>query len=84
MIKIKNLQWEMEFIILKKLYKIYFYIFKQIIPQNDKDRKYYGKDYNYDKQVRNLIKNNSTITRSGINSYTNGNVNVIIPCASNF
>ena len=81
MIKIENLQWEMVHIILKKLYKIILKI--QHIPNNDKDKIYYGKDINYDKNVKGLIKSTSTITRKGMNDYTNGNVNVIIPCPSN-
>ena len=38
----------------------------------------------YDIGIKGLIDSTSTITKKGMNNYTNGNVKVIIPCPSEY
>ena len=41
---------------------------------------FYGKNIDYDKNIKNKIDKSSSLVRRGVNDYTNGNVQVIIPC----
>ena len=41
---------------------------------------YYGKDKGYDSEVKDKIDRTSSLIRNGVTEYTNGNVEVIIPC----
>ena len=43
---------------------------------------FYGKDSTYDKDVKNRIDRTSSLIRNGVTEYINGNVEVIVPCAS--
>ena len=41
---------------------------------------FYGKDSAYDKEVSNKIDRTSSLVRNGVTEYSNGNVEVIVPC----
>ncbi len=43
---------------------------------------FYGKDKEYDKDVKNKIDRTSSLIRNGVREYQNGNVEVIVPCAN--
>ena len=49
------------------------------MPKDD-NRIYYGKGDEYDKDVKNKIDRTSSLIRNGITEYTNGNVEIIVPC----
>lgn len=85
-----NLELAQITIILKKWYVNYnLYLIKmifvvlliQIIPRTKSEEMFYGKDKEYDKEVRNKIDRTSSLIRNGIREYHNGNVEVIVPCA---
>ena len=59
----------------------YFYLI-QILPRTKSEEMFYGKDSTYDKDVKNRIDRTSSLIRNGVSEYTNGNVEVIVPCAS--
>ena len=56
----------------------------QHIAKNKKDAIFYEKEKSYDSEIKNKIQTISTISKKGISEYPNGNVNVIIPCATDF
>ena len=85
--KKKNLeQAQINNIFLKKWYIIYIliliklYLFIQLKPQSQSEEIYYGKDSGYDKDVKNKIDRTSSLIRNGVREYSNGNVDVIVPC----
>ena len=41
---------------------------------------YYGKNNNFDKNIKKKIDQSSSLVRRGVFNYANGNVQVIIPC----
>ena len=53
----------------------------QILPKTDSENKFYSKDINYDKEVKDKINRNDSLIRNGATDYINGNVQVIIPCS---
>ena len=59
----------------------YFYLI-QILPRTKSEEIFYGKDSTYDKDVKNRIDRTSSLIRNGVSEYYNGNVEVIVPCAS--
>ena len=50
------------------------------MPKNENQKIYYAKDGGYDKDVKNKIDRTSSLIRNGVKEYTNGNVEVIVPC----
>ena len=44
---------------------------------------FYGKDIAYEKEVKNKIDRTSSLIRNGVREYSNGNVDIIVPCAGN-
>ena len=50
------------------------------MPQTESEDKFYGKDSGYDKDIKGKINRNDSLIRKGATDYTNGNVQVIIPC----
>ena len=44
---------------------------------------FYGKDSAYDKEVSSKIDRTSSLIRNGVTEYSNGNVEVIVPCVEN-
>ena len=50
------------------------------MPKTDSENKFYSKDINYDKEIKTKINRNDSLVRNGATDYTNGNVQVIIPC----
>ena len=50
------------------------------MPKTDSENKFYSKDINYDKEIKTKIYRNDSLVRNGATDYTNGNVQVIIPC----
>ena len=58
---------------------LYLLYIIQYLPKDD-NRIYYGKGDEYDKDVKNKIDRTSSLIRNGVTEYTNGNVEVIVPC----
>ena len=52
----------------------------QISPRTNEDIMFYGKTNNYERDIKKKIDQSSSLVRKGVNEYTNGNVQVIIPC----
>ena len=52
----------------------------QISPRTPEDIMFYGKSNNYENDIKKKIDKSSSLVRRGVNDYTNGNVQVIIPC----
>ena len=72
----------------KMVYNKYFNIDKffyiiQIIPRSQSESMFYGKDIAYEKEVKNKIDRTSSLIRNGVREYSNGNVDIIVPCAGN-
>ena len=65
--------------IIKNNFKLLLYIV-QYLPKNENQKIYYAKDGGYDKDVKNKIDRTSSLIRNGVKEYTNGNVEVIVPC----
>ena len=63
--------------------KLIFLIKIQHLPRTKSEEIYYGKDSDYEKDVKNKIDRTSSLVRNGVSEYTNGNVEVILPCAGN-
>lgn len=85
MIENMSLCREKELINLKKRYEknnIIFYNNKYIqrLPRTKSEEIYYGKDIEYDKEVKNKIDRTNSLIRNGVQEYTNGNILVIVPC----
>ena len=51
-----------------------------IFQKIKKNKFVYEKEKKYDKNIKGKIKPTSSIIKSGVKEYLNGNVNVIIPC----
>ena len=51
---------------------------KQIVPKDERNKKYYGKEKNFDR-IQGKIKRTVSKYRTGVNEYRNGNVKVTIP-----
>ena len=50
------------------------------MPKTESEDKFYIKDPSFDKNIKNKINRTDSLIRQGENEYTNGNVQVIIPC----
>ena len=80
----KNIKQVKEFILLKKLYEFInnnnFFFYLQFLPKNESEEKFYKKDPTFDREIKNRINRTDSLIRQGETEYTNGNVQVIIPC----
>lgn len=88
MIKKMSFSQEKGFILLKKWYEKYHIIFYnnkyiQHIPRTRSEEIYYGKDIEYDKEVKDKIDRTNSLIRKGVKEYTNGNILVVVPCIDN-
>ena len=52
----------------------------QFIPKNEKEKIFYGKTNEYDKNVADKIDKINNLNHNGASEYKHGNVEIIIPC----
>ena len=56
-------------------------LYLQFLPKTENEIKFYGKDSQYDKEIKKRINRTDSLVRQGEVDYANGNVQVIIPCS---
>ncbi len=67
-------------IYINKINNCLFIISLQLLPKNESEKKFYGRDPAFDKQIKNRINKSSLFYQeNNRNSYFNGSVEVIIP-----